>query len=92
MVNTKYLTSHNNVATIVYLELPKKYKITPDSGQPYYEYEPPSVVENSTVKIYWDKGIQTDKTIMHNRPDITVIRKKENINLIDVSIPNTNIP
>jgi hypothetical protein len=40
--------------------------------------------------MYWNRDILTDRTIAHNRPDITLINKtKRTVYLIDVAIPNT---
>ena len=56
---------------------------------PYYTYSPETILENADHKIYWDRTIHTDKTIPCNRPDITVIDKKEkHTYLIDIAIPN----
>ena len=41
-----------------------------------YIHNPEKVLESEDCKILWDFSIQTDKTLEHNRPDITVIDKK----------------
>ena len=35
------------------------------------------MLESEECKILWDFPIQTDKTLEHNRPDITLIEKKK---------------
>ena len=86
---TDYKARHDNVAKILHLELIRKYRFETEM-QPYYAYQPPKVLENDLARIYWDRGIITDKSIDHNRPDITVIDKTEKCAyLIDVTIPST---
>lgn len=53
--------------------------------------KPPPFVENTTHKIYWNKGTYTDHTITANRPDIIVVSKTQNkTSLIEISVPNNN--
>ncbi|XP_069979445.1 uncharacterized protein [Penaeus vannamei] len=50
--------------------------------------EPEKVLESDECKILWDFPIQTDKTLEHNRPDITVIEKNsKKCLLIDPACP-----
>lgn len=87
---TEYTERHNNAARIVHLELAKKYNLLTEET-PYYKYNPESVLENETVKLYWDRSIQTDHTIVNNRPDITLIHKHtKSTFLIDIAIPSDN--
>ena len=51
-------------------------------------YKPEKVLESENCKILWGFSIQTDKTLEHNRPDITVIDKKsKKCILIDPACP-----
>ena len=46
---------------------------------------------NENFKLYWNRGILTDKTIPINRPGITFVNKKrKNIFLIVIAVPNTH--
>ena len=51
------------------------------------------MVRNGHAKILWDFPIQTDKHLLHNRPDIALINYKEQTGLIiDISVErNENI-
>ena len=50
--------------------------------------EPDNVVRNDHAKILWDFPIQTDKHLIHNRPDILLINCKEQTGLIiDIAVP-----
>ena len=44
------------------------------------------VLTEENVKIFWYLKIQTDKHLVHNIPDVTVVEKKQ-VWLIDVVIP-----
>ena len=51
----------------------------------------PVFLENDNFKLYWNRSILTDKTILFNRPDITFMNKKTNNTfLIDIAVPNTH--
>ena len=50
--------------------------------------QPEKVLESEDCRILWDFPIQTDKTLEHNRQDITVIDKKsKKYLLIDPACP-----
>ena len=58
---------------------------------PYYKYIPANVLENENVKLYWNRSILTNKTIVFNRSDKTFMNKKtNNAILIDIAVPNTH--
>lgn len=88
LVQVDYKNRHDNVAKILYLELIKKHLSKVDNP-PYYKYTPDAVVENQHVKLYWDRGIVTDKAVKHNRPDITLLVRNKICYLIDVAVPAT---
>ena len=51
-------------------------------------HQPKRVLESEDCKILWDFPLQTDKQLGPNRPDITVIEKKnKSCKLIDASCP-----
>ena len=59
-----------------------------NKAEKWYILKPEKVLESEDCKILWDFPIQTDKTLKHNRPDITVIDKKsKNCLLIDPACP-----
>jgi hypothetical protein len=58
---------------------------------PYYKYIPNNILENETIKLYWDRSLITDKTVHNNRPDITLIDKvSKTVYFIDIAIPNNH--
>ena len=53
----------------------------------YYGREHP-VMENDEVKILWDFNVESEQVIVHRRPHIVLLEKKEkNTLLIDVAVP-----
>ena len=72
-----YTDRHNTAAKIIHQQLAIKFDLI-KQPIPYCTYSPETILENADHKIYWDRTIHTDKTIPCNRPDITVIDKKEN--------------
>ena len=58
---------------------------------PYYKYQPETVLENATHKLYFDRAIFTDRTTHFNRPDITLLDKlNKTAQIIDIAVPNTH--
>lgn len=90
LAQTDYLHRHNQVSNIIHQQLALQHKLI-DTHTPYYKYQPQTILESQTHKLYYDRTIITDKTIHFNRPDITLINKhKKTAYLIDIAIPNTN--
>lgn len=90
ITNTEYKQRHDQVAKILHQKLAIKYKLKTQKEK-YYQYEPRAVLENAKHKIYWDRTIITNKTMKHNRPDITLIDKAHKIvYLVDIAVPNSN--
>ncbi|CAH1098853.1 unnamed protein product [Psylliodes chrysocephalus] len=88
LVPREYLSRHNQVAKIVHQSLACLHGLLSEEI-PYYKYEPSPVLENSTHKLYWDRSVLTDRTIVHNRPDIIIVDKsRKRVLLIDIGIPN----
>lgn len=87
LANTEYLNRHNQVAKIIHQKLAHQHKLI-NTYAPYYKYSPETILENATHKLYYDLTIQTDKTIVNNRPDITLIDKKnKTCYLVDIAVP-----
>jgi hypothetical protein len=81
-----YKRRHDKVALNLHWCLCKKYGFK--SNDKWYQHEPERVLENDKAKILWDFTIQTDRVILHRRPDITLVDKQTGkCLLIDVAIP-----
>ena len=77
---------HDNIAKVIHWKLCKKWGF--EKYDQWYTHKPENVLESEECKILWDFPIETDKTLEHNRPDITVIEKKtKKCLLIDPACP-----
>ena len=77
---------HDNVAKVIHWKLCEKWGF--EKAEKWYMHQPERVLESEDCKILWDFPLQTDKQLEHNRPDITVVEKKDKIcKLIDPSCP-----
>jgi hypothetical protein len=76
------------VCKIIHQKLAYKYGLL-NKMMPYYISN--TILENETIKPYWDRSLITDKTIHNNRPDITLIDKlSKTVYFIDIAIPNNH--
>jgi ribosomal protein L37E len=66
---TEYVKRHDGLAKIIHQKLAEAAELIEDKS-PYYKYTPANVLENENYKLYWNRGILTDKTIHFNRPNI----------------------
>jgi hypothetical protein len=90
LAHTGCIKRRDGVAKVIHQKLAEAAELTEDK-RPYYRYRPANVLENDTLRLYWNRSIITDKTIPFNRPDITLTNKKtKNTFLIDIAIPNTH--
>lgn len=90
ITQTDYKHRHDQVAAIIHQYLAFKYSLITEKTA-YYKYTPAIILESVHHKLYWDRTIITDKTIHHNRPDITLYDKStKTVFLIDIAIPNTH--
>lgn len=84
----EYTERHNAVAKIIHNWLACKIGYY-EQRTPYYKYSPERVCETPTHTIYWDRTIQTDHQVNHNRPDIVLMDKTTNTcTIVDVAIPS----
>ena len=60
---------HGNVAKVLHWKLCQKWGF--NKAEKWYIHKPQKVLKSDIRKILWDFPIQTDKTLEHNRPDIT---------------------
>jgi hypothetical protein len=74
LVSTAYKQRHDQVCKIIHQKLAYKYGLL-NKTMPYYKYIPNTILENETIKLYWDRSLITDKTIHNNRPDKTLVDK-----------------
>jgi hypothetical protein len=69
------------------------YSICKTSGiettENWYSHIPKPVCQHEDITVLWNQGIQTDREVLANRPDIIIKNMKDKICLlIDVGIPS----
>ena len=74
---------HDSVAKILYWKLCEKWRF--NNAEKWYIHKSDKVLESDECKILWDVPIQSDKTLQHNRPNITVTDKKSKKGLLIVN-------
>jgi len=90
LASTEYVKRLDGLAKVIHQKLAEAAELI-EEKTPYYKYTPANVLENEIFKLYWNRGILTDKTIHFNRPDTTFTNKKtKNTFLIDIAVPNTH--
>ncbi|KAK4871470.1 hypothetical protein RN001_015594 [Aquatica leii] len=53
-------------------------------------YTPQNILENNEYRLYRNRSVTTNKTTLHNKPDIILTNKKKKLTqLIRISVPNT---
>ena len=74
------------MASIVYRAICAKYNLKQSKD---WWVEPEKIVRNDHTKNLWDLPIQTDKNLLHNRPDIMQLinYKKQTGLIIDIAVP-----
>jgi hypothetical protein len=73
LVLTECVKRHDRVATVIQQKLAETAELIEDRSP----YTPANVLENDNFKLYWNRRIITDKSILSNRPDITIMNKKK---------------
>ena len=72
---SRQLHHHGQVASILHQEVAVRGGLSNGPQVPYYKYEPQSVVQNFSYKLYYDRSITADLTIHNDRQDIVMIDK-----------------
>ena len=88
LAQKEYLRRHAKVCLNIHWQLCQKYNF--ECNQHWYQHTPESVIENETMKIYWNFPIQVDRELEDkaNKPDIIIFNKTErHCTIVDVAIP-----
>jgi hypothetical protein len=60
-----------------------------ETTENWYSHIHKPVCQHEDITVLWNHGVQTDREVLANRPDIIIKNKKDNICLpIDVGIPS----
>ncbi|XP_044760879.1 uncharacterized protein LOC123318334 [Coccinella septempunctata] len=82
-----YLDRHNSMAKIFHQQMALKLGLLLSETQQHL-YVPKTLLQNASYKLYWDATMVTDRSVAHNRPDITLFDNvRKTCLLIDFTIP-----
>lgn len=83
----EYTDRHNAMAKVYHQAIAIKHGLLKHHKK-IHEYSPQTLLENESLKLYWDHPLITDRSILHNRPDIVILDKKEKTaTIIDITVP-----
>jgi hypothetical protein len=86
MAKNEYIIRHYKVCTHLRHSICKKSGI--ETTENWYSHIPKSVTEHD-ITVLWNQGVQTDREVLANRPDIFVKNKKDRTCLlVDVAVPS----
>ena len=86
LAQKEYKRRHDNVAKRIHWELCKKHTL--ERKERWYDHNPDGTAENNDVKLLWDINIQCDHVIEARRPDIVIIDKRRQSEIIvDIAVP-----
>ena len=86
LTQKEYKRRHGNVAKKVHWDICKKNKL--EHIEKWYKHASEGAVVNEKIKVLWDINIQCDNLIEARQPDLIVIGKKEQKEIIiDTAVP-----
>jgi hypothetical protein len=83
LAKNKYIIRHDKVCTHLHYSICKKLGI--ETAENWYSHIPKPVTEHEDITILWNQGIQTDREVLANRPDIIIKNEDKTCLLIDCS-------
>jgi hypothetical protein len=87
LAKNEYIIGHNKVCTHLHYSIFKTLGI--ETAENWYSHTPKPVTEHEDVTVLWNQGIQTDREVLANRPDVIIKNKKDKTCLmIDVAAPS----
>ena len=77
LAGTKYVERHNEVCKYLHWWICKEQEVTvPDE---WYKHVPQPSIDTGDTIIMWDMKVRTDRRVRHNKPDIIVHNKKNDL-------------
>jgi hypothetical protein len=75
LVKNEYITRHDKVCTHVHYSICNKLGF--ETAEKWYFHIPKPVTEREDIIVLWNQGIQTDREVLANRPDIIVKNEED---------------
>jgi hypothetical protein len=87
LAKNEYVIRHDKVRTHLHYSICKTLGI--ETTENWYSHIPKPVCQHEGITVMWNQGVQTDREVLANRPDIIIKNKKDTIFLRkDVAIPS----
>jgi hypothetical protein len=87
LAKNEYIIRHNKVCTRLHYSVCKTSGI--ETTENWYSHVPKPVCQHEDITVLWNRGVQTDREVLANRPDIIIKNMKDKICLlIDVATPS----
>jgi hypothetical protein len=87
LTKNEYVMRHDSVCTHLHYSIFKTLGI--ETTENWYSHIPNPVCQHEDVTVLWNQGVQNNREVMENRPEIIIKNKKDKICLvIDVAIPS----
>jgi hypothetical protein len=85
LAKNEYVIRHDKVCTHLHYSICKT--LGTETTENWYSHIPKPVSQHEDITVLWNQGIQTDREVLVNRPDIIIKNKKDKVCLlIDVAI------
>jgi hypothetical protein len=86
LAKNEYVIINDNVCTRLYYSICKT--LGTETTEERYSHIPKSVCGHEDITVLWNQGVQTDREVLANRPDIIIKNTKNKFCLlIDVAVP-----
>jgi hypothetical protein len=83
----EYVIRHDKVCTHLHYSICKT--LGTETTENWYSHIPKPVCQHEDITVLWNQGVQTDREVLENTPNIIIKNMKDKICLlIDVAIPS----
>jgi hypothetical protein len=87
LAKNEYVIRYDKVRTLLHYSICKTLGIK--TIENWYSHIPKPVCQHEDITVQWNQGVQTDREVLANRPDIIIENMKDKICLLmDVAIPS----
>jgi hypothetical protein len=70
LANNEYVIRHDRVCTHLHYSICKTLGI--ETSENWYSHIPNSACQHEDIAVLWNQGVQTDREVLANRPDIII--------------------
>jgi hypothetical protein len=85
LAKNEYVIRYDKVCTHLHYSICKTLGI--ETTENWYSHIPKPLCQHEDITVLWNQGIQTDREVLANRPDIIIKNEKDKICLLmDVAI------